>query len=46
MPKGERVLAQSKRTAPHHAHANFKIFRNKFKLLNVFQLVSLKLVFL
>jgi hypothetical protein len=33
--KGERVLAQSKRTAPP---CQFQNFRNKFKLLNVFSI--------
>jgi hypothetical protein len=43
MPKGERVLAQSKKTAPPR-RANFKIFRDK--VFNVFNWYSSKKFYL
>jgi hypothetical protein len=33
MPKGEKVLAQSKRTAPPHQFSKFK-FRKEFEMMN------------
>jgi hypothetical protein len=38
MPKGERVLAQSKRTAPPHPFHHFKKIRNKLFSIGIFKI--------
>jgi hypothetical protein len=43
MPKGEKVLAQSKRTAPHHHHFSKFELRKDFEMMN-FSIVILILI--